>query len=252
MSSMLIDIGNSRLKWALKDRDSLEVGQPLPRVNADFDFDRIWKDLEAPKRILVSNVLGEHLARSLQQWIEDHWSVPVEFIQSRENAYGVTNGYLQPDLLGVDRWISMIAARALFKEPVCIVDCGTAITLDVLDGLGRHQGGAICPGLKLMQNALIQGTVKLSLDGVDPGALLGRDTGTGIYSGTLTAAAGLIEKFLHDAQQFMDAKLKLLICGGDAEVIGAKLIALPVQLPDLVLHGLALIESGANFCAVRN
>ncbi len=249
MSSVLIDIGNLRLKWALKRSDRLEFGRPLQTMDGKFDFDDIWKNLEPPARILVSNVSSDDIIRSLRQWIQSHWSVPIEFIRSCENAHGVANGYLKPDQLGVDRWICMIAARAQFKEPVCIVDCGTAITADVLDGLGRHQGGVICPGIKLMRDALVRGASKLSLEGVSPGGLLGRDTGAGIHSGTLTAAAGLIEKFLQEAQQLIHTNLKLLITGGDAFLVGKKLAIAHVHIPDMVLKGLAFIESGAHFTA---
>ncbi|MGH8559216.1 MAG: type III pantothenate kinase [Methylococcales bacterium] len=252
VSSVLIDIGNSRLKWALKHYDRLELGRPLPFVDGIFDFDRIWENLEPPSRILVSNVLGENITQSLKQWVQNHWSAPVEIVRSCEYAHGVSNGYLKPDRLGVDRWICMIAARALYKEPVCVVDCGTAITADVLDGLGRHQGGAICPGVKLMQDVLVRGVPKLSLEGVGPGGLLGRDTGAGIYSGTLTAAAGLIEKFLQEAEQFMRTRLKLLITGGDACLVAEKLAIGHVHIPDMVLKGLALIESGGDFDALSD
>ncbi|MCI0668560.1 MAG: type III pantothenate kinase [Methylococcaceae bacterium] len=251
MSSLLIDIGNSRLKWAFKKQDRLEPGRPVQSIDGIFDFDGIWNKLEPPARILVSNVLGEETDRILQRWIDSQWPVFVEFIHSCSKGYGVENGYQNPDQLGVDRWISMVAARAMFKEPVCIADCGTAITVDVVDGQGRHQGGVICPGVKLMQDALIRGTRKLSFDGLVPGALLGLDTGTGIYSGTLTAAAGLIEKLLEEAEQSLKTKLKLLITGGDAELVMERLRVSYLAMPNLVLQGLAVIESAGGSAAAK-
>ncbi|MGH8550635.1 MAG: type III pantothenate kinase [Methylococcales bacterium] len=252
MSSLLIDIGNSRLKWAIKRRDRLEVGRPLLPLNGEFDFDRIWKDLEPPARILVSNVSGEGTDRILRQWIQAQWPVSVEFIHSCGKGYGIENGYRNPERLGVDRWVVIVAARAMFKAPVCVVDCGTAITADVLDDLGRHQGGVICPGVKLMRDALIRRTPKLSFEGVAPGGLLGLDTGSGIYRGTLTAAAGLIEKLLEEAEQSLNIKLKLLITGGDAELVMQRLRVEYTHIPDLVLQGLAVIESSGESAAAKD
>lgn len=246
MSALLIDIGNSRLKWAVKGRDGLEIGRPVESANGVFDFDGIWKNLRPPARILVSNVLGEEVGLILRQWIEGRWSLRVEFVQSASRGYGVENGYRMPSRLGVDRWVALIAARALFKEPVCVVDCGTAMTADVMDASGRHQGGVICPGVKLMRDALIRGTHRLILEQASPGTTLGRDTGSGIYSGTLTAAGGMIEKLIEEAESSLKTRLKLLITGGDAELIMQRLRVSYIHVPDLVLQGLSVIEAAGG------
>ncbi|MGH8476010.1 MAG: type III pantothenate kinase [Methylococcales bacterium] len=241
--SLLIDIGNSRLKWAFHSADGLTPGMPMALVDGKFDFSQIWNGLHRPSRILVSSVLGDSINHSLRQWTEHQWSVPIEFVRSREKAHGVTNGYLNPKQLGVDRWVAMIAARGLYQEAVLIVDCGTAITADVLDGLGHHQGGVICPGVGLMRDALLRKSPALVLPTQGTRAVLGRDTGTGIASGTWIAAAGLIEKFLDDAQQLLGSRLKLLVTGGDAALVSEKLRVDHVHIPDMVLTGLARIES---------
>lgn len=246
MSSLLVDIGNSRVKWAVKCQGFLQVGKPVKPVHGDLDFDGIWGKLELPARVLVSNVQGEGLGRGLRKWVRSHWSLSVECIRSCGKAYGVENGYRRPHQLGVDRWVCMVAVRALYREPVCIVDCGTAITVDVLDSMGRHRGGVICPGVTLMQDALTRGTDELSFDGVAPGEILGRDTGTGIYSGTLTAAAGMIEKLLNETEQSMQSRLKLVVTGGAAEAVVARLGGDYELISDLVLRGLSVIESGEN------
>jgi type III pantothenate kinase len=252
VSSLLVDIGNSRIKWAVNYRDRLEVGQPLSPVDGVFDFAGRWNFFDTPERVLVSNVQGDDIAHSLQQWIEERWGVSVEFIRPASMGFGVANGYLDPNRLGADRWICLIAARASFKDPCCIVDCGTAITADVVDGMGRHQGGVICPGLRLMRQALIGGTRRLSLEGLAPGGLLGRDTGAGIYSGTLNAAAGMIEKLVGEAEQSIGAKLKLVLTGGDADLIAERLEVGYTIIPDLVLRGLAVIESGGQYGKPRD
>lgn len=243
MSSLLVDVGNSRMKWALKTGDRLRPGMPLPSNGGYFDFDRIWKNLEAPSRILVSNVLGEEFARRLSRWTVEHWSLSAEFVRSRVKECGVENAYLRPEQLGVDRWVCLLAARSLIKEPFCVVDCGTAMTADVVDSAGRHRGGVICPGLKLMQDSLVRGTSQLSFERVEPVTILGRDTSSGIHSGTLTAAAGMIEKLLNEVGHSLGCRPKLLLTGGDAQTVIARLGLECLHIPDLVLQGLSIIDS---------
>lgn len=246
MSSLLVDIGNSRLKWAVKRDGVLESGKPVDAIHGHLDFDENWKKLRAPKRVLVSNVQGEKRSQGLQEWVRVNWLLSAEFIRVCNRAYGIENGYRDPDQLGVDRWVCMIAVRAFCQDPVCVVDCGTAITADVLDSMGRHQGGVICPGVTLMQNALVQGTSALTFEGVARDELLGRDTDSGIYTGTLTAAAGLIEKLLVESELSLQTRLKLVVTGGAAEVVVARLRGEYELIPDLVLRGLSVIESCEN------
>jgi type III pantothenate kinase len=245
MSSLLIDMGNSSTKWALKRHDHLQIGKKIVPVDGNYDYDEAWKFIEPPARILASNVLGEGAGQALQQWIQAHWPVSAEFVRSCARGYGVENGYLQPEQLGADRWIGLIAARAEFKEAVCIVDCGTAITVDVLDAAGRHQGGVICPGVRLMQDAVIRGARMLSWDGVARGPLLAHGTGAGIYSGSVNAAAGMVEKVLTESERAMGSRVRLLVTGGGAEAVMERLCVDYTFVPDLVLKGLAVIDSGA-------
>lgn len=244
---LLVDIGNSRVKWALKQADYLRVGEPIMRGDRKFRFEEAWNSIETPKRILVSNVLGDEVAQELAQWCLDHWSTSPEFVRPMAVGFGVENGYLNPARLGVDRWACLVAARAIFKDAVCVMDCGTAITVDILDPAGRHQGGVICPGVELMQDALFRGTYALSREGLAPAALLGRDTGAGIHSGTLTAAAGLIEKLLNEVEKVMQCRLRLLLCGGGAQAVGSRLRVSYTGVPDLVLQGLAVIASENDY-----
>lgn len=243
MSSVLVDIGNSRVKWAIKGQGILDVGKPIDVINGHINFNGCWKKLRTPKRVLISNVQGARRGQELKEWIQANWSLSAQFVQVHAKAYGIKNGYHHPDQLGVDRWVCLIAAHDIFSEPVCIVDCGTAITVDILDSAGRHYGGVICPGITLMQNALAQGTSELSLDGVAPGKLLGRDTGTGIYAGTLLAAVGLIEKIVNETEQLLHTRPKLIVTGGAAQIVASRLECEHELVPDLVLRGLSVIES---------
>ena len=114
-----------------------------------------------PRRVdtvLVSNVAGTSFATRLSGVVGMHCDVDVHFARSEREACGVTNSYRQPRRLGVDRWVAMIGARAEFETTCLVVDAGTAVTLDAIDGSGRHLGGQIIPGVRLMAASLASET----------------------------------------------------------------------------------------------
>ncbi len=194
--ALLIDIGNSRVKWAFARGSRIESGEPfLTRPHeVHNDFLRFWSHEPAPRQVMVANVAGAEIAAELEAWTLQRWRLAPGFAQSQAQAYGVSNGYESPEKLGVDRWVALVGARQIFKDPVCIADCGTAITLDVMDGRGRHLGGLIAPGLSLIRHALTQGTRGLKGVALQRPDELARETAAAIAGGALSAAAGLIER----------------------------------------------------------
>ncbi len=243
MFSLLVDIGNSRLKWATSRQNLFSVGNPVGNVGQVPCFATAWSGLDPPNRVLVSNVRGIRTADAMNQWVLDKWGLSADFVCSLGHAFGVRNGYRNPEQLGVDRWLCLVAVRSLFREPVCIVDCGTAITADVMDRDGHHRGGVICPGLALMQDSLLRGTNDLSFDAVDQAGLLGLDTGTGIYGGTIAAAVGMVEKVVQEAEQSLTGPLRLIITGGGSERLTRHLVRTYEVIPDLVLKGLLVVDA---------
>jgi type III pantothenate kinase len=149
----------------------------------------------------------------------------------------VCNAYQQPEQLGVDRWLALVAVRRHYQIPACIVDCGTAITVDLMDVNGKHQGGLISPGLTLMRKALTEGTEALQFLETDYVFGPANFTGAAIYSGTLSAAAGLIEHVLTR----QPGTVQLILTGGDAKLIARQLMGKPVIDTNLVLRGLAMV-----------
>lgn len=167
-----------------------------------------------------------------------------EFIIAQHSAFGVSNGYSEPHKLGPDRWAALIAAHHAQLGATCIVDCGTALTIDVLTADGKHLGGLIMPGLNLMRSALFFHThalpCKMNLETETDIASLARDTQAGIRSGTLYAVVATIERVIADIAS--DRKLRTrVITGGDAEHIAPRLAGHYRHEPDLVLQGLAII-----------
>jgi type III pantothenate kinase len=245
---LLIDIGNSRVKWTTvsrgKARPSIAAARPDAEALADQGA-QWWGDLKAPRRILASNVAGPAFAAALDEWCKAHWQVEVEFIAAQARARGVRNAYTVPDRLGPDRWAALIAARRRSDGAVCVIDAGTALTLDVLAAGGEHQGGLIIPGLTMMRRALLEGTGAIRSAAAVPehGAvtLLARDTRDGVEGGTLYALVAIIDRVVADVSVELGQTPLCLISGGDAGDLLPLLAGDYHHVPDLVLEGLAIL-----------
>lgn len=237
--NLLLDLGNSRLKWALYDNKTLiKQGKSLPHSDLSATaLTALWQDVH-PEKIGVSSVAKTDLLRCIESVMDDLWGdCAVRFYaQTQSNAFDVQNGYLHPEKLGVDRWLALIATRQKTLTHTCIVDCGTAITIDILNANGHHEGGLICAGLNLMQNALARHTADLPFSTQTHPIGLAKETNAAIYSGTLFAACGLIEHIM--AKQ--PKNTTLLLTGGDAPLLATQLNYPCTIEAELVLEGLAL------------
>jgi type III pantothenate kinase len=198
----------------------------------------LWQDLR-PKKIAVSCVGKVELLNVITTVTRELWSeIPIHFATTQTQAFDVTNGYLKSEKLGVDRWLALIAVRQKTNSPICVVDCGTAITIDVLNSEGKHQGGFICAGLTLMKTALAFNTADLPLFDSSHHIGLSVETEAAIYNGTLFAACGLIERVMQD----LPKSTTLFLTGGDAELIAAQLQRPRTLETNLVLQGLAIVS----------
>src|SRR5262245_8893372 len=138
---LLIDIGNTRTKWAVLANGELTHQQAVTHATwSAEECDRAFSALPRPARVLVSNVGGERIERIVQDVVSARFGLETEFFHSTAAAGGVVNAYAEPWKLGVDRWLAMIAAHALLERPVCVVSIGTAATIDGVDATGRHLG----------------------------------------------------------------------------------------------------------------
>jgi type III pantothenate kinase len=242
MTVLLVDLGNSRIKWAKLEGSVLSPSAAAVHRGEDMAdvLDRGWGTQEAPALVQGASVVGAPLRAAVEDWIVRRWSCPIKWVVSQAEALGVTNGYREPARLGVDRWLALLGAWRRSQTPACVVDCGSAVTIDILDTEGRHQGGWIAPGLHMMRNALRQGTDLPIVEGEGDGEL-GRDTESAIRNGTLQAVRGLIEQGMLHAP----ASARLLITGGNAAELSQQLNRPNELCPDLVLEGLAGTLEGA-------
>lgn len=246
MNNLLVDIGNTRLKWRLqKDTElngSLEVGggESWPCL-----FARAWGDLPRPQRVVCVSVQPKAVFNALAQWVDSHWGLEVQAVHSSEMVGGVANGYLDPGTLGPDRLIAMVGARGRVTGPALVVDCGTAVTIDLLDAKGVHRGGWVLPGLTLMRRSLCRGTAaigELSRDSPAAGLLpaFGTDTVSGVDHGIVGALTGAVQRALALATQELGARPACLVTGGDGAAVSRLVGDGCRYIPNLVLEGLGL------------
>lgn len=239
MMNLLVDMGNTRLKWAILQDGELITGHAL--VNQQItrhELVETWKLQPPPERLAVACVSANPLLEMVLAVAVELWpTIEILQVKSQAHAFGVYNAYQQPEKLGVDRWLALVAVRKHYRLPACIIDCGTAITVDLLDADGKHQGGLISPGLILMKKSLAAGTEALQFHDSNHDFGPANFTEAAIYSGTLSAAVGLIEHVLKKQSNAM----QLIVTGGDAGIIAAQLETKPIIDTDLVLRGLAIV-----------
>ncbi len=237
---LLIDLGNTRAKWAWQAHAAAPLEGPQ---NAAHDGGRCQRLLDAIGRasvdqIWLSSVAGD-AANRLQDAIRKICLAKFVRALSPTQLGGVRNAYAEPERLGVDRFLAMLGARSRYpSEALLVVDAGTALTIDLLAADGQHRGGSIAPGLRLMRHCLGSGTATLGTRTLPPTVAieqLGATTANAIECGILGAACGAVALRM---DQHSTLRPRLLITGGDAPALVA-CFSKAQELPLLVLEGLA-------------
>jgi type III pantothenate kinase len=239
---LLVDLGNTRAKWALRVEGARGPAAAAAYAPAGIGptLGPAWARLPRPAEVLVGSVAGAERDHALRALCRELWGCEPRFVAAQARAAGVESGYEVPGQLGVDRWLALVAVHADGGGAACVVDCGTAVTIDLIDGAGRHHGGLILPGLSLMRECLLART--RIPPAAAPAALpeLGRGTGAAIANGALLAVVGAVRETLARAQAGTFAA-RLVVTGGDAATLLAGWGAPAEQRPDLVLEGLAVL-----------
>lgn len=236
---LLIDQGNTRLKWAMASD-----GELLAESYGHGDFITFAHacrsgGLEEPERVLFSSVAGEEATREMTAFCESHWGLKAQQLKSAARAAAVRNGYLEPENLGVDRWLAIIGAVERYGKPVVVWDLGTATTLDAVDGAGRHIGGMIFPGPATMLRSLGRDTrLNVPDDLAGAGIRPGRSTTDCIGNGVFAAQIGALNQFLRNLPEDLAEKPKLVVTGGAAPGILTLLDFECTHDPWLVFRGM--------------
>ena len=209
---LLIDMGNSRLKWATWDGVALQPGGAIDNDQASVEaLSAVWNKLPALDSAWVASVAPPALDARVAESLQSARGLSAVFVHSVAAACGVRSAYEHPRRLGVDRFLAMIAVHASGGGPSVVAGCGTALTLDAVDAHGNHLGGLIAPSPALMQAALRGATARLG----EPAAVnvveMAGDTAEAIESGTRLAAVALVERFAAVAGGKMGAAPELVL-----------------------------------------
>ncbi len=245
---LLLDWGNSALKWAQAEEDRLIApGQCDWRSVDGLDalLDTHLGPLSRPDAVAASVVAPPQVAAALDRWTRRRWGLKPWLVRTQPRSLGVTCGYHQPERLGADRWAALVAAHRLAPAGALVVDLGTAITLDALAG-GRHLGGYILPGPEAWQNALLDATA-IELDAVadEPGPW-GRSTAGCIRQGRIQALVALVESSLERLQAAGVCDPGLILTGGRAGFLLPHIQVDYLHRPHLVLEGVMLLAREAT------
>ena len=239
-----IDRGNTRLKWRLrKNLTDIARGAILNEEGYSSLADVLSG--QPIQKIVVVSVLGDEQDQLFTRWAEKTFDVTPRYVKTESACAGVINGYHFPERLGVDRWLVMLAGFTRAKGSCVIVDCGSAITVDLLDRKGMHHGGYIAPGFVAMQRALSVNTqgVKLLNEAVADDLVPWRDTASAVSSARTVMIVGLIQQAMRQLSTIdedLGSSPALMLTGGDGQSL-MKFFDAALFVPDLVFEGLELV-----------
>ncbi len=253
-----LDAGNTRVKWRLMkahegqyqkaEEDSVVAIKKTASVINELGL-QLGKiphgDIHS---IRVANVRGEEFKTGFTAYAAEKWQIHAEFAIVEKTCAGVSNSYRDLQKMGVDRWLAMLAAFHECQSACCIVDCGSAITIDLIDDQGQHRGGYIVPGLTMMheglahKSAVFDFTVDFSdnsardklTHSIEPGIT----TESAVTAGIINMATGLLER-IHSQQCNLSDQVNWFVTGGDSKILSRNMEWEHKRVPDLVMEGLA-------------
>ncbi|MBT3196876.1 MAG: type III pantothenate kinase [Gammaproteobacteria bacterium] len=241
---LLVDAGNSRIKWRVQGEAGATPVEVIDNGAIERVLQRAWSEIPQPTEVWLCNSAGAERAEQISAVVSACWGLSIETARSETRLGGVVNGYYQPSQLGVDRWLGMVAVWQRSHSAFCLVDCGTAITIDLVNGLGEHQGGVILPGFDSNLTALLQRAPHLTPAApLARSSELGRSTEEGLsgYEGDGVVAVERIVKQLR--QQY--SIFQRVVTGGEAERLTQSASIDYWHWPDLVLDGLWALSTGS-------
>lgn len=238
---LVVDMGNTRIKWRVID-DLNHVAQGFITSDEHLSVlgDALAEYRNIITQVLVASVLSQGMEERFLSWCTDFLKIDAHFVRAQAHECGVYSGYDDPKLLGIDRWLALVAGFNRAGKACVVVSCGTAVTVDMIASTGIHIGGYIAPGINLMLGALNRGThlVRANFDASLLRLSPGRNTQTATHGAVAAMLVGLVNNAFAQLCQFEESNdVVLLVSGGDGKTI-ASLLADARFIPDLVLEGL--------------
>ncbi|MCY4155420.1 MAG: type III pantothenate kinase [Gammaproteobacteria bacterium] len=254
--NLLVDIGNTRIKWACAE-DNVLFGHNACAYTPDTLAALLlvhWRALQAPQQVHVASVAASATTAALCGYVRSTWNLEAQLAVTAREQAGLRNAYHDVNTMGVDRWLALLAAWRRHHRPLCVLDCGTALTADVILGNGRHAGGFILPGLTLTAATLAQETQGIHEQSIhehgahEHGAHehreqalqadFGRSTAACINNGFACALTGLLAYCAGKLKEEQGAEPMFIVTGGAAAQILPLLPEQTLHEPHLVLEGL--------------
>ncbi|HUW98692.1 MAG TPA: type III pantothenate kinase [Acidiferrobacter sp.] len=239
---LLCDLGNSRLKWA--QWHGALSGFGWGAYEGEENFATRLASAPRPAAIAAISVASRHNA-AFRTFCETRWRLTPTWYSASQQGFGLQSLYQPPESLGADRFAAMLGARSRFgARALCVVDCGTAITIDAVDREGIFQGGAILPGMTVAGVALTRAAGALApVDYLGTVSAAGRNTATAMRAGIMLGTAGAIDRLLADQEVLLQTTLLVVLTGGDAHRLGPHLRHAHEIAPHLTLEGLAVMAA---------
>ena len=247
---LLIDAGNTRIKWALSDPLRNNI---VKRGVFESSFDGVESD--AVDSVWVSSVASESVLQELNAHVSTKFSLESNVVKVTPELAGMINRYEDLPRLGVDRWVAALGARSIYPQgSLIVVDAGTAVTIDLISSVNEFEGGVILPGFVSMHDALLGRTAGVKSERHIVNSVLGRNTQDCVNAGVQYGLIGAIDRVVsemislsgertHNSNKGALDNCRVLLMGGDADVILAA-TSLEVKLQsDMIFNGLMLISN---------
>lgn len=234
-----LDIGNSRIKWRV-----LSPGGQAAPVSYAADLAELDQQLasrtEKYRACRVCMVRSAQAgADQIRMLLARHVAGVVAYAESTPELAGVKNAYPEPMQLGIDRWLAVVAAYDMMQAPCIIIDAGTALTADFVGEDGRHLGGMIAPGYRLLEGFLVRSTgLKTDQGEIKTGPQ--NNTADCLLAGMYCMMRGFTRQVCDEGVGLLGHEPEVILTGGDASIVRAALTLPHTMVDDLVFKGLAL------------
>ena len=234
---ILVDVGNSAIKWCRPDASASGQLGAIHRCqrNPSALAAALVRDGGETDAVCIASVADEHFNAELGEALRAVQFESVAFLSAAHRFGDLVNSYPEPEKMGVDRWMAMVATRSFCSQPAVVIDAGSAITIDIIAESGLHEGGYILPGVAMMERSLLRDTQRVRFDARAPASVFpGTKTSDCVAAGIWAAAFGAVKLVLA-----RHAQHRVVVTGGD----GQSLLDLGIDgkwRPNLVLEGIAL------------
>jgi type III pantothenate kinase len=240
---LMLDAGNSGVKWRLEGVAPAPFEAGRCRLSDPPALDTLAALARCADEVWLASVLSDDDEARLLRALSTADGGRVRRAVSEAFCAGVRNSYQDPTRMGVDRWLALIAVRQRCRERACVVDAGTALTIDLIAADGAHEGGYILPGRALLETSLLTGTGRVR--DAQPGRWSlapGRSTAEAVTGGASLALAGAVREALERAGA---PAPRVFFSGGDGPALLEAAGCEGDLVPDLVFEGLRVAMTAA-------